>query len=235
MILSPDQIVYYQWKGVGELNATILFTWAVMAVLVIVSRYTVKRIAAEGPIPLWQNLLETIVGMISGQIQEVSRQEPFEYIPFIGTIFIFIFSSAIFSVIPGFLSPTASLSTTVALSICVFVAVPYFGIKRRGLKAYIKSYFQPTILMLPFNIIGELSRTMALAIRLYGNMMSGAVILAILLTLVPLFFPVVMQLLGLVTGVIQAYIYAILALVYISSASQAHQEKDAEKGEEKYE
>jgi len=235
MILSPDQIVYYQWKGVGELNATILFTWAVMAVLVIVSRYAVKRIAAEGPIPLWQNLLETIVAMISGQIQEVSRQEPFEYIPFIGTVFIFIFSSAILSVIPGFLSPTASLSTTVALSICVFVAVPYFGIKRRGLKAYIKSYFQPTILMLPFNIIGELSRTMALAIRLYGNMMSGAVILAILLTLVPLFFPVVMQLLGLVTGVIQAYIYAILALVYISSASQAHQEKDAEKGEEKYE
>ena len=124
----------------------------------------------------------------------------------------------ILAVVPGYSPPTGSLSTTTALAICVLAAVPIYGMHRKGVLGYLKSYIQPTPLMAPFNIIGEISRTIALAIRLYGNVMSGTVIVGILISIAPFFFPVAMQLLGLLTGVIQAYIFAILAMVYIASA-----------------
>ena len=117
------------------------------------------------------------------------------------------------------MAPTGSLSTTTALAICVFVAVPLYGIVYQGPARYLEHYVEPTVLMLPFNIIGELSRILALAVRLYGNIMSGTVVAAILLGITPYFFPVVMQVLGLLTGMIQAYIFAILAMVYIASAA----------------
>jgi F-type H+-transporting ATPase subunit a len=133
-------------------------------------------------------------------------------------------------VIPGFQPPTASLSTTTALALSVLIAVPLFGITSRGLGGYLKTYLQPSFVMLPFNIISEVSRGISLAIRLYGNIMSGAVIAAILLSVAPFFFPVIMDVLGLLTGLIQAYIFAILATVYISSATaptnSITQEKD---------
>jgi F-type H+-transporting ATPase subunit a len=122
-------------------------------------------------------------------------------------------------VVPAFAPPTASLSTTPALALSVLIAVPLFGITSRGLGGYLKTYIQPSFIMLPFNIISEFSRGISLAIRLYGNIMSGAVIAAILLSVAPFFFPVVMDVLGLLTGLIQAYIFAILATVYISSAT----------------
>ena len=128
--------------------------------------------------------------------------------------------------IPGFVVPTGSLSTTAALATCVFFAVPLYGVTKTGIRNYLRQYVQPSALMLPFNIIGELSRTLALAVRLYGNMMSGSVIGAILLGFVPLFIPVLMHLMGLLTGMIQAYIFAILAMVYIASATQAHESGD---------
>jgi F-type H+-transporting ATPase subunit a len=128
--------------------------------------------------------------------------------------------------VPGYSPPTGSLSTTAALATCVFVAVPLYGIASQGLGGYLRHYIRPTLLMLPFNIIGELSRTLALAVRLYGNMMSGTVIAAILIGFVPLFVPVLMQLLGLLTGMIQAYIFAVLAMVYIASATKVLREAE---------
>jgi len=125
------------------------------------------------------------------------------------------------SVVPGWYTPTGSFSTTTALAICVFLAVPIYGVQKLGLLGYLKQYLRPTPLMAPFNIIGELSRTLALAVRLFGNVMSGGKIAAILLAITPLFVPVVMHALGLLTGVIQAYIFAILAMVYIASATKA--------------
>ena len=123
---------------------------------------------------------------------------------------------------PGYQPPTGSLSTTAALAICVLIAVPLFSIGAARDRGYLRSYIRPTPLMLPFNIIGELSRTLALAVRLYGNVMSGTVIVGILISVAPFFFPVdLMQLLGLLTGLIQAYIFAILAMVYIASASRS--------------
>lgn len=224
--LSPDDAVLWQW-GFVSLNYTIVYTWLVMALLVIGSWFATRRLSAGRNISPWQNFLEIIVGGISNQIREVSRQEPARYLPFIGTLFLFIVTSNLLAVVPGFHAPTASLSTTAALAICVLVAVPFFGITNQGLLEYLKLYVQPTPLMLPFNVIGELSRTLALAVRLFGNMMSGAKIAAILLAIAPLFFPVLMNVLGLLTGLIQAYIFAILALVYIASANQAHQGRDS--------
>ena len=129
------------------------------------------------------------------------------------------------TIIPGYEPPTGSLSTTAALALCVFVAVPLFGIEDQGVGGYLKSYLKPTWVMLPFNLISEASRTLALAVRLFGNMMSGAMIIAILLTITPFIFPIFMTVLGLLTGMVQAYIFAILAAVYIAAATQSRKPK----------
>jgi F-type H+-transporting ATPase subunit a len=157
---------------------------------------------------------------IEKQIKDVGLNQPEKYLGFLGTLFLFLAFAAICTVIPGYQPPTASLSTTTALALCVFVAVPFFGIVEQGIGKYLKSYLKPTFIMLPFNIISEFSRTLALAIRLFGNMMSGAMIVAILLTIVPFIFPIFMTVLGLLTGMVQAYIFGILAAVYIAAATR---------------
>lgn len=220
MTISPDAIVFFH-LGPFPVNATLVFTWVVMAVLVVLSWLVTRNISCEVRVSPWQNFLEIVVTAIQKQIREVSNQEARHYIPFIGTLFLFIFTANILGIVPGFFPPTGSFSTTVALAICVFIAVPIYGVTSRGWRAYLRAYIRPTLIMLPFNIIGELSRTLALAVRLYGNMMSGTVLVAILLGVVPLLFPVVMHALGLLTGVIQAYIFSVLAMVYIASASQS--------------
>ncbi|SER57221.1 F-type H+-transporting ATPase subunit a [Nitrosomonas sp. Nm51] len=224
MTISPDSIIFWQW-GAASLNATIVYTWLVMALLTLISWLATRRFSSGTKISRWQNLLEVLVAGIRDQIKQVSHQQPGKYLPFVGTLFLFIAMANLLNVVPGYMAPTGSLSTTTALAICVFVAVPIYGIAYEGPLNYLAHYVRPTLLMLPFNIIGEISRTIALAVRLYGNIMSGTVIVAILLSLTPYFFPVVMQLLGLLTGMIQAYIFAILAMVYIASATSAHAEK----------
>jgi len=219
MNLDPSDIVYFQWRFV-TITATLVFTWVTMFILVMGS-YLITRKVKPGPeISHGQNILEALIITIKKQIYEVSRQDPGQYLPFIGTLFIFILASNILSVVPGFRPPTGSLNTTIALALCVFLAVPVFGIASQGIKGYLKEYIKPTVVMLPFNIISEITRTLSLAIRLYGNVMSASIIAVILLGVIPLFFPVVMQVLGLLTGVIQAYIFAILAIVYIGSATK---------------
>ncbi|MDH3598053.1 MAG: F0F1 ATP synthase subunit A [Candidatus Tectomicrobia bacterium] len=224
MTTSPDHIVIWQW-GAASLNATIVWTWVVMALLVIGSWLVTRNLSTTTRLSRWQNLLEVVVSAMRKQIREVGQQEPAPYLAFVGTLFIFIAISNLLAIVPGYLPPTGSLSTTAALALCVFVAVPLYGITRQGLLGYLKNYIQPSVFMLPFNIVGELSRTLALAVRLYGNIMSGMVIGAILLSIVPLFFPILMQALGLLTGMIQAYIFAVLAMVYIASATRAHAER----------
>jgi len=224
--ISPDEIVLWH-LGALPVNATLLFTWLVMALLTLVSWLVTRRLSTDAGISPWQNLLEVLVEGMHSQIREVSRQDPGEYLPFIGTLFLFIGVSSLLAVVPGFRPPTGSLSTTTALAICVLVAVPLFGIAREGVRTYLRQYLRPTPLMLPFNLLGEISRTVALAVRLYGNIMSGTIIAGILLSLAPFFFPVLMQLLGLVTGLIQAYIFAVLAMVYIASAASVHVQREA--------
>lgn len=218
MTISPDSIVFWQ-LGPLAINATLVFTWLLMLLLAVASWLATRHLSTDSDMSTWQNLLEVLVTGIRDQIEDVSQQASGPYLPFVGTLFIFIASANLLNVVPGYVAPTGSLSTTTALAICVFAAVPLYGIFRTGPMGYLRHYVKPTWLMLPFNIIGELSRTIALAVRLYGNIMSGTVIVAILVSLTPYLFPVVMQLLGLLTGMIQAYIFAILAMVYIASAT----------------
>jgi len=222
MRISPDEWVFWVWRGF-ELNATIAFTWAIMALLVAISFLVTRRLSDDEQISPFQNCLEVLVTGLGDQIRDITRQDPGRYLPFVGTLFIFIATANLFSVVPGYVAPTGSLSTTTALALSVFVAVPVFGVAARGIGGYLKQYFQPTPLMAPFTIISEFSRTIALAIRLYGNAMSGAMIVGILISVTPFFFPVIMQLFGLLTGLIQAYIFAVLAMVYIASAAQAEE------------
>lgn len=217
MHLSPDEIIFWQY-GFVKLNATIVYTWGLLLVLTVGAKLITCQLSTSLQRSRWQNFLEIIVTGIVQQIAEVGLRHPKNYLGFLGTLFLFIAAANLCTVIPGYEPPTGSLSTTVALALCVFVAVPWFGIENQGLRGYLKTFLEPTWIMLPFNIISELSRTLALAVRLFGNMMSGAMIIAILLTITPFLFPIVMTLLGLLTGMVQAYIFSILAAVYIAAA-----------------
>lgn len=223
MSLSPDDIIYWQ-AGFFKLNATILWTWAIMLFLVIGARLITRRLSTDIHISRWQNMLEIIVLGILQQMKEVGLKQPQRYIGYLGTLFIFIVTANLCTIFPVYEPPTGSLSTTAGLAISVFIAVPLFGIEKRGLMGYIKTYLEPTPIMLPFNIVSEFSRTLALSVRLFGNIMSGSMILAILLTITPFIFPIIMTLLGLLTGVIQAYIFSILATVFVASAMQSSED-----------
>jgi len=219
MHLSPDEIIFWQF-GFFKLNATIVFTWGLMFVMAVGSKLITRKISTGLARSRWQNLLEIVVTLTEKQIEEVGLPHPKKYLPFLGTLFLFVALAALCTVFPGYEPPTGSLSTTAALALCVFVAVPLFGIMERGWGGYLKSYVQPTFIMLPFNIVSEVSRTLALAVRLFGNMMSGAMIIGILLTITPFIFPIVMKALGLLTGMVQAYIFFILSTVYIAAATR---------------
>ena len=223
MHLSSDELILWQ-HGFFKLNATIVTTWVLMLVMVVGAKLVTRNLEHRVDISRWQSILEVIVVTLRKQIEEVGLKHPETYLGFLGTLFLFIGLSNFCTIFPGYEPPTGSLSTTAALALSVFVAVPLFGIAESGLGAYLRSYTKPTFIMLPFNIISELSRTLAMAIRLFGNIMSGTMILAILLTITPFIFPVVMTLLGLLTGMVQAYIFSILATVYIAAATRAREE-----------
>ena len=224
--LTSDQQILWQ-HGFVKLNGTIVMTWATMIVMSLGSKLITRKLKTEGDISRWQGSLEIIVTAMEEQIKEVGLSEPAKYLSFLGTLFLFVATASLGTVIPGYKPPTGSLSTTAALALCVFVAVPLFGIREQGFIAYLKTYTKPTFIMLPFNIISELSRTLALAVRLFGNMMSGVMIIGILLTITPFIFPIFMTVLGLLTGMVQAYIFSILATVYIAAATRIPKPKAA--------
>ncbi|KAB6714860.1 MULTISPECIES: F0F1 ATP synthase subunit A [Roseobacteraceae] len=227
MTLSPDQTILFDLWGIS-LNATVFFTWIVMLVLTLGSILVTRNLRPDVPPNRWRTMLEVIVQGIESQIKEIAGRTDRPLLYYAGTLFLFVAVSNLLLVIPGFEPPTASLSTTTALALSVLIAVPLFGITSRGLGGYLKTYLEPSFIMLPFNIISEFSRGVSLAVRLYGNIMSGAVIATILLGVAPFFFPVIMDVLGLLTGMIQAYIFAILATVYISSATESSTESSTD-------
>jgi F-type H+-transporting ATPase subunit a len=226
MRLSPDELIFWQY-GWFKLNATIVFTWATILFMAVGARLITRKLSTDHQRSRWQNLLEIVIVGIQQQIADIGLKQPRRYLGFLGTLFLFVAVATLGTVLPGYEPPTGSLSTTLALALCVFIAVPMFGIQAQGLGGYLRTYIQPTVIMLPFNIISEASRTLALAVRLFGNMMSGAMIMAILLTITPLLFPIVMTALGLLTGMVQAYIFSILAAVYIAAATRIREPKPA--------
>lgn len=221
MPFGPDTTILWSW-GPVQINLTLVSTWIAMLVLVGGS-WLVTRRMREGREPSrWQLALELVVDQMRSQIREAGAEDPDPYLGFIGTLFLFIAGTAILAIVPGYPPPTASLSTTAALAATVFLAIPAFAVAARGWREYLRDYVRPTPLMLPFHVVGELSRTLALAVRLFGNIMSGQLIVAIIVSIIPFLFPAVLQAFGLLIGVIQAYVFGMLALVYVLSAVRTH-------------
>ncbi len=217
--ISPDTITLFR-LGPLVINATIGYTWAVMALLVLISWLATRNLTTGTEISKWQNALEAIAAYIRSEVGDITEDKPERYLPLLGTLFLFVSLSNFLAFVPGYHPPTGSLSTTAALALCVFVAVPAYGIYKIGVRSYLKQYIQPVFFMLPFNILSEFSRTLALAVRLFGNVMSTTLMSAVLLSLVPFFVPVIMEIFGLLIGQIHAYIFAVLSAVYIASGAR---------------
>lgn len=229
MDITPDSIILFKY-GIIKLNATILITWMVMFILVVGSWLITRKIVKGKLSANIETIMEIIVKFIYKHLQEIGIQKPEKHIGFIGTLFIFIGFCGILTIVPGYIPPTGSLSTTAALAICVFIAVPLYAIKEKGVIGFLKNYLHPFFIFLPFNIIADITRTLALAIRLFGNTMSGTLIMGIMISVAPFFFPVFFKVLELITSLVQAYIFTVLATVYIAAATRTF-EKNRVKGE----
>lgn len=222
MDLSLDEKIFWHYKA-AHVNATLVYTWLEMVLLTLLA-WRVGSQLGRSLTPA-QNFWESLLSLVREQMTQVAGEDPEPYFPFVCTLFLFISLANLLGMVPGLHSPTASLSTTAALAVAVLLATPLYGIQRQGLAVYFKHYLQPTPLMLPFHLLAEVTRTVALSVRLFGNAMSGTLIVGLLLSLVPFFVPILMQLLELLIGQVQAYIFAVLATVYLASASHVQNHK----------
>lgn len=220
MEISPDTTVIWS-AGPVHLNLTIFVTWQIMTLLVILSWLATHRLRLQPPLSRWQNFFEAVITVMRNHIRDIIGPEVNRYLPFIGTLFLFISMANFLIIMPGYHPPTGSLSTTAALALCVFFAVPVYSIARIGVKGYLRHFIEPSPIMLPLHVLSDLTRTLTLAVRLFGSIMSESMIAAALLAIIPFFLPVVMKAFGLLIGQIQAYIFAVLASIYIASASGA--------------
>ncbi len=217
MRISPDEVIIWH-NDYFNLNLTVVTTWFLIIAMAGAARWITRGVTAGVHVSRRQTCLEIIVLALKDLIAGVGLNRPEKYIGFIGTLFLFIAVSNLSTILPYYEPPTGSYSTTAALALCVFAAVPFFGIRELGLAEYLKTYIKPTFLMLPFHVVSQVTRTLALATRLFGNIMSGSMVLALLISLAPLIFPIAIIALGLLTGIVQAYIFTILAAVFIAAA-----------------
>ena len=194
-------------------------TWAMLVTLSLLGIYAGRHL--RGRPSRWQTVAEWGVGGLSGLIEEMTGESGRRYLPLIATIGLFVLVANLMAVIPYVEAPTASISTPAALAVIVFFSVHYFGVKELGTFGYLRTFAQPSVLLLPMNLIGHLTRTFSLAIRLFGNMLSHQIIVAVLLMVLPLVLPAVLEVFGLFIGVLQAYIFTILTIVYIAGAVRA--------------
>ncbi len=207
---------------IGE---TVLTTWALMLLVFLVSWISTRRLATE-PRP-WQVALEGIVGAIQNAIDAVLPEHSAEILPFVGSLWIFVVIANLAGIIPGVQSPTADLSTTAALAVLVFLSVHWYGIRIHGLKVYLRHYLEPNPILLPFHLVSEISRTVALAVRLFGNIFSLEMAALLILLVAGFLVPVPVLLLHIVEALVQAYIFGMLALIYIAGGIQSLESKKA--------
>jgi F-type H+-transporting ATPase subunit a len=219
MIESPLTIKTIITLGPVPVTAPVVVTWGLMAVLALggwVATRSLKLAPSRS-----QTVLELVVGAIEGQIRDTMGVTPKPYLPLVGTLFLFILAANWSSLIPGIEPPTARIETDAALALIVFFAVIYFGIRARGLGGYLKTFAEPTFVMIPLNLVETFTRTFSLIVRLFGNVMSGAFIIGIILSLAGLLVPIPFMGIELLIGAIQAYIFTVLAMVFIGSAVSA--------------
>ena len=216
MIASPLSASVLVQLGPVAITEPVVVTWGIMLLLAGGSRLLTRRLALHPSTR--QAALELVVGAIAAQTRETMRADPAPYLPLIGTLFLFILTANWSALLPGIDPPTAHLETDAALALIVFCAIPWFGIRARGLRGYLATFAEPTWLMVPLNLVETVTRTFSLLVRLFGNVMSGVFVIGIVLSLVGLLVPVPLMALELLTGAVQAYIFAVLAMVFISAA-----------------
>lgn len=204
------------------ISETVVMTWILIAITVVLV-LIIKKVFPS----LLETLLEFITGMV-GDVLDVDNLNP--YLPLLGSLFIFILLSNIISIVPGLKSPTSDINTTLALALVVLFSVQFYGIRSKGLVGYLKTFSEP-IWLFPLEIVSQISRTFSLTLRLFGNIMSGDLIVAIIFSIVPLIVPVALMSLSLLTGVLQAYVFTILSALYIASAVEVNLEDEEMKKE----
>jgi F-type H+-transporting ATPase subunit a len=202
--------------GPLAITSTVLTTWGLMAVLVSACWFVTRRLKLTPD--RWQSVLEGVVLTMQDAIEDIAPGRAEQLLPFIGSLWIYLVLANLIGLVPGLHSPTAQLSVTAGLAILVFFATHWFGIRDAGLLPYLRHYLQPSPILLPFNIISELSRTLALAVRLFGNIMSLEMAALLVLLVAGLLVPVPLLMLHVVEALVQAYIFGVLALVYIAGA-----------------
>ena len=202
--------------GPVPITSPVLISWAIMILLGGFATLVSKRLTL---IPSkTQAVFEAVVGAIDHQIRETMQVDPTPYRPLIGTIFLYVLIANWSSLVPGIEPPTAHLETDAALALIVFCATIFYGIWTRGLSGYLKTFAEPTWVMIPLNIVEQITRTFSLLVRLFGNVMSGVFVVGIVLSLAGLLVPIPLMALDLLTGAVQAYIFAVLATVFIGAA-----------------
>ena len=211
-----------------HISETVITTWSVMAFLFLASWLTTRRMQ-QSPGP-WQTALEGVVSAIEDTISAVAPQYANRLLPFVGTLWLFLAVANLVGILPGLHGPTADLSTTAALAVLVFLSVHWYGIRIHGLRAYLRHYLEPNPIMLPFHIISEISRTVALAVRLFGNIFSLEMAALLVLLVAGFLVPVPVLMLHIVEALVQAYIFGMLALIYIAGGIETLELKSGEEG-----
>ncbi len=213
--------------GPLDITSTVVTSWVLIAVIGIVAWSCTRRLRLEpGPV---QAAVEGIVGLIESAVQEVAGDQTRMIMPFIGSLWIFLIAANLAGLIPGLHSPTRDLSATAALAFLVFLSTHWFGIRAEGLKAYLRHYLTPSPILLPFHLISEITRTIALAVRLFGNMMSLEMAALLILLVAGFLAPIPILMLHIIEALVQAYIFGMLALIYICGGIQAQQSKVTQK------
>lgn len=202
--------------GPVPITQPVVTTWVIIAGLTIGSRAITGRLQPHPD--RRQIIVETIVTGIAQQIEDVIRRDARPLLPLLGTLFVFLVTANLCGILPGVEAPTSKLETPAALALIVFFSVHYFGVRARGLRCYLASFTEPKLIMLPLNVLSEITRTFSLMVRLFGNVMSGEFVIALILALSGLFVPVPFMALEILVGLVQAYIFTILATVFIGAA-----------------
>jgi F-type H+-transporting ATPase subunit a len=213
--------------GPVVVTSTVVTTWVIMALIALFCWLATRRLSLD-PGPL-QTALEGIVGAIEHAIEEVAPQHTQRILPFIGSLWIFLVIANLIGLIPGMHSPTRDLSATAGLALLVFLSTLWFGIRIEGLSGYLRHFLSPSPILLPFQIISEITRTIALAVRLFGNMMSLEMAALLILLVAGFLAPVPILMLHIIEALVQAYIFGMLALIYVAGGIQSQQLKHSEK------
>jgi F-type H+-transporting ATPase subunit a len=213
---SPLGISIVFHLGPVPISLPVVTTWAIMLVITIVSWLGMRRASIQSG--TLQAALEIIVETLAIQIREIIRRDPWPYLPLLGTLFVFLIVANLAAIVPGVRPPTGHIETPAALAGIVFLSVHFFGIRARGVREYLGRYVRPNLLLLPLNVLSEITRTFSLMVRLFGNMMSHEIIIAIVVLLAGLLLPIPFMLLGILIGIIQAYIFTVLAAVFLGAA-----------------